>query len=68
MSVLGDFDIWYLPCEHCGYDTGKSTSLKCGVKRCWRCGRPIKRDFTDRALKKKTLLHTTGNICSPSAH
>jgi len=48
--VLGDYDIWYEPCKHCGYDTGKSRKLE--YPRCWRCGRLISRDYSDRALKK----------------
>lgn len=49
---LGDYDIWYQKCEHCGYDTGKSTLPKNGEnKTCWKCGSYIKRDFSDRALK-----------------
>jgi ribosomal protein L37E len=46
---LGDFDVWYEPCSHCGYDTGKSRKLK--EPRCWKCGRPIRRDYSERALK-----------------
>lgn len=48
---LGDYDIWYKPCENCGYDTGKSTLPKEGNKTCWKCGSFIDRDYTDRALK-----------------
>ena len=47
--VLGDFDVWYLPCNHCGYRTGKST--KRSEPRCHSCGRPIERDYSDKALK-----------------
>lgn len=47
--VLGDFDVWYERCENCGYDTGKSRKLD--DPRCWKCGRPIKRDLSSRALK-----------------
>jgi hypothetical protein len=46
---LGDFDVWYLPCERCGYDAAKSS--KADVKYCWKCGNRVYRDFTDRALK-----------------
>ena len=46
---IGDYDIWYKPCEHCGYDTGKS-SVK-SLNRCWKCGRQIVRDYSNRALK-----------------
>lgn len=49
---LGDYDVWYQPCEKCGYDTGKSTKPKDGNKRCWRCGNFLRRDYSDRALKK----------------
>lgn len=49
--VLGDYDIWYKSCDYCGFDTGKST--KKSEARCWKCGRPIKRDYSDRALKTK---------------
>lgn len=48
---LGDFDIWYKPCKHCGYDTGKSRKLD--DPRCWRCGKPITRDFSNRAFKRR---------------
>ena len=50
--TLGDYDIWYKPCERCGYDTGKSTKPKEGNKTCWKCGNYVKRDYSDRALKK----------------
>jgi len=50
---LGDYDVWYQPCEKCGYDTGKSTIPKEGNKTCWRCGNFVKRDYSDRALKKE---------------
>lgn len=49
--TLADYDIWYKPCEHCGFDTAKSSAEQ---KRCWKCGRNIHRDFSDRALKKPT--------------
>lgn len=45
------FDVWYQPCGKCGYDTAKSTLPKEGNKRCWKCGSPVKRDFSNRALK-----------------
>lgn len=48
--VLGDFDVWYKPCDHCGYDTAKSRKLD--DPRCWKCGRPIQRDYSERALKR----------------
>lgn len=54
---LGDYDIWYKPCENCGYNTGKSTG---GSNRCWKCGRTILRDYSDRALKiQPTMSDTT---------
>lgn len=53
MRKLGDYDIWYEPCEHCGYDTAKSRKLE--DPRCWKCGRLIKRDYSDRALKRKNI-------------
>lgn len=45
---LGDYDKWYEPCEFCGYDPGRSDN-----NRCWKCGRHVRRDFSDRALKTK---------------
>ena len=50
--TLGDYDIWYKKCERCGYDTAKSTKPKEGNKTCWKCGNYVKRDYSDRALKK----------------
>ena len=35
-NKLGDYDVWYQPCEKCGYDTGKSTIPKEGNKTCWK--------------------------------
>ena len=52
-KTLGDYDIWYKPCSKCGYDTGKSNKPKDGFKTCWKCGNYVKRDFSNRALKKK---------------
>jgi len=43
---LSDYDIWFKPCEKCGYDPGNSRS-----NRCWKCGRIVHRDYSDRALK-----------------
>ncbi len=43
---MGDFECWHLPCDHCGFDPGKT---KCN--KCWKCGRRVYRDFSDRALK-----------------
>jgi rRNA maturation endonuclease Nob1 len=52
IKTIGDFDIWYKRCEHCGHDTAKSTPPpKNENKRCWKCGRGISRDYSDRALK-----------------
>lgn len=51
-KTIGDYDIWYKPCDHCGYDTGKSASNP-PVKYCWKCGRRVRRDFSERALKKE---------------
>lgn len=51
MARLSDYDVWYQPCEHCGHDTAKST--KRSSSYCWKCGRRIYRDYTDRALKQK---------------
>ena len=49
--TLGEYDIWYQPCEKCGYDTAKSTKPREGNKTCWKCGNFIKRDYSARALK-----------------
>lgn len=47
--TLSDYDVWYKPCGNCGYDTGKSTARS--RNKCWKCGRPIRRDYSKRALK-----------------
>lgn len=47
-----DYDVWYQPCEKCGYDTAKSTKPKEGNKTCWQCGSYVRRDYSERALKK----------------
>ena len=52
-NKLGDYDIWYMPCEKCGYDTGRSVTPKTGNKTCWKCGNFVRRDYSERALKKK---------------
>ena len=52
-KILGDYDIWYKKCENCGYDTAKSTLPKEGNKTCWQCGRTVRRDYSERALKNK---------------
>ena len=48
MHVLGDYDKWPEKCKHCGYDAGRSDN-----NTCWRCGQRVRRDFSDRALKRK---------------
>lgn len=48
LKTLSDYDIWYKPCEHCGYDPGKTKK-----NSCWKCGRRIHRDYSERALKNK---------------
>jgi predicted RNA-binding Zn-ribbon protein involved in translation (DUF1610 family) len=48
-KTLSDYDIWYMPCSMCGYDTAKATKLT--IPNCWKCGNHIVRDFSDRALK-----------------
>lgn len=55
-----DFDVWYAPCDYCGHDPGRS--VKESVKRCWKCGRQVYRDFSARALKSNyfTPLKTHG--------
>lgn len=52
-KTLGDFDVWYKPCERCGYDTGKSRKLE--DARCWKCGEIIRRDYSERALKTSKI-------------
>lgn len=49
MRKLKEYDVWYRPCERCGRDSGKMS--KESENRCWKCGGPLKRDFSDRALK-----------------
>ncbi len=61
---IGDFDVYYQPCKHCGYDTGKSRVLD--HPRCWKCGGSIQRDFSERALKKNGNTPGIGNG-SPSS-
>ncbi len=53
-SVIGDYDVWYKPCEKCGYDTARST--KKSEPRCWKCGGRIQRDYSARALKSTPIL------------
>lgn len=52
-----DYDVWYKPCEKCGYDTAKSTKPKDGNKTCWSCGNFVYRDFTKRALKNPNMVN-----------
>jgi len=47
MVRLRDFDIWYQPCK-CGYDSGRKASKH--NSKCWKCGKQLYRDFSDRAL------------------
>jgi hypothetical protein len=54
MAKLGDFDVWYKVCGHCGYDTARSTIAS--VKHCWKCGRRVSRDYSDRALKSNAKV------------
>jgi predicted amidophosphoribosyltransferase len=49
-KIIDDYDIWYIPCVYCGYDTKKGTAKS---NHCWKCGRPLQRDFSKRALKKE---------------
>lgn len=53
---VGDYDIWYKPCERCGYDTGRSAKKDA---RCWKCNGKIYRDFSKRALKPSKEKITT---------
>lgn len=55
MPTLGEYNRWFKPCERCGYDSGR-VSEKCEA-RCWKCGYPIKRDFSERALKINSILN-----------
>lgn len=50
MDKLGDYDIWFKDCQKCGFKSGRKVD-KCD-DRCWKCGSPIDRDYSDRALKK----------------
>lgn len=59
---LGDFDVWYEPCEKCGYDTGKSEVPKDGNKTCWKCGNFVRRDYSARALKKNKINLNNGKL------
>lgn len=49
---LGDFDIWWKPCK-CGYDPEKGCERDNG--RCWKCGSFLSRDYSERALKNRSL-------------
>ena len=48
---LGDYDRWFKPCEKCGHDSGKAGEKS--KAKCWKCGSPVYRDYSDRALKTK---------------
>jgi len=54
MATLGDYDIWFKPCENCGYDTAKASAKS--EAKCWRCGSRISRDYTERVLKPPKVL------------
>jgi hypothetical protein len=47
MIKIRDFDIWMKPCK-CGYDSGRVS--KKSSSKCWKCGKQLYRDFSDRAL------------------
>ena len=49
---LSDYDRWFKVCRNCGYDTAKTSEKS--KHYCWKCGRIIQRDYSDRALKKVT--------------
>lgn len=57
-TKINDYDIWFQPCNNCGYDTGKATAKS--ERRCWRCGQQISRDYSDRALKTHNQPLDTG--------
>lgn len=46
--TLKDYDRWYKKCENCGFGPSKGT-----MDRCWKCGRRLYRDYSERALKKR---------------
>ena len=50
MTKLSDYNRWFKPCKNCGYDTGNAG--KYGKAVCWKCGRRLQRDYSERALKK----------------
>lgn len=57
------FDIYYLPCENCGYQTGKCTEES--NKKCWKCGKVIHRDRSYKTLKpeiKKLISEKEYNL------
>ena len=63
---LGDYDIWYKPCEKCGYDTAKNSRLReDATPRCWRCGSRVHRDYSERALKKGAKPIPAGDLTKP---
>lgn len=49
--TLGDYDRWYQTCTNCGFEPGQQDSDKC-----WRCGKPLRRDFSVRALKSNRRI------------
>lgn len=58
MAKLSDYNIYYKPCEKCGYDTAAAT--KKTKPTCWKCGWRISRDYSDRALKQPIGKDTNG--------
>lgn len=59
MKKLGDYDRWFKPCKNCGFDNGKK-SKSCDNK-CWKCGRRLERDYSDRALKINRAIKESQN-------
>ena len=57
---IEDYDIWFKPCEKCGFDTGRVAERRLSRfvhrERCWKCGGFLVRDFSDRALKPSPEL------------
>ena len=51
--TLGDYNKWFERCKYCGYDPGRSDD-----NRCWKCGRTLSRDFSERALKPGKKIET----------
>jgi len=63
--IVRHYDYWIRPCEHCGHDEGRSTLPKKGNHRCWKCGRRVQRDFSDRALKPEFQANVEGEHSEP---